>query len=303
MMGLIRTALMKQQDQTKIFFKGHASEWQKKATDHIYSVINDRHRAVHRTMARYPSGSSLLDVGCGTGQLAIELAANGHLALGIDFAEEMIDQAKINALNAKSSAEFQTVPIFDFHPTAQYHVISAMGFIEYISLDQLDYFLEFCRANTTADGSVAIGSRNRLFNLTTFNEYTEIENKLGTFNELLEEASICISSKHTEEFLNSMRSYIGSTNLIQNESHPITGIGVETRYQFTPGDLMRRVEGYGFKVTNIYSVNYHAFHPTIEAEKVVSLRKDIAEMVSAEYQSDFRHIPNSSSFVIEAQKV
>ena len=83
---------MKQQDQTKNFFKGHASEWQTKATDEVYSVIKDRHRAAHQTLSQYSKGSSLLDVGCGTGQLAIESVANGYNALGIDFAEEMINQ-------------------------------------------------------------------------------------------------------------------------------------------------------------------------------------------------------------------
>ena len=294
---------MDQQKQTRSFFKGHASDWQNKASDEVYSTINDRHRAVHRTLSTFPCGSRLLDVGCGTGQLAVEEASNGFVSLGLDFAEEMIAQAEINAVNQRSEAKFQTGSIFEFTPEEKYNVISAMGFIEYISLGQLDEFLVFCNSNITSNGAVSIGSRNRLFNITTFNEYTGLERKLGTLDKLFDEASICVSSKSNEEFINSMRDYIGSTGLVQNDSHPLTGIEVATRFQFTPSDLMHRIEARGFKVTNVYPVNYHAFHPIVKSENIVTMRKEIADMVSEDFQTDFRFLPNASSFVIEAFKV
>ncbi len=294
---------MGQQDQTKEFFKKNAAHWHDIAIDEVYSVINDRHRAVHRTLSTFPNGSRLLDVGCGTGQLAIEASSNGFNALGLDFAEEMISQAEVNALDDKSEAKFETGSIFDFEPKEKFHVISAMGFIEYISLEQLDEFLVFCNSNTTDNGAISIGSRNRLFNLTTFNEYTEIEKKLGTLETLFEEASICFSSQNNEEFISSLRNYTGSTCLVQNDSHPITGIEVTTRYQFTPSDLMYRIEKHGFKVTNIYSVHYHAFHPAINIENFLITRKQISDKVSESYQADFRFLPNASSFVMEAIKV
>ena len=293
---------MKQQDETKVFFKGHASEWQKKATDDMYSVINDRHRAVHRTLSQYPKGSSLLDVGCGTGQLAIETVVNGYSALGVDFAEEMIQQAKKNAAGKKSHAKFRVGSIFEFSPIDKFDVISAMGFIEYISLEQLDSFLNFCYQNTAEGGAVSIGSRNRLFNITTFNEYTDIEIRLGALEELIEESSLCIKSKNISEYLDSLRNYVRSKSLIQIDTHPITGIGVETRYQFTPSDLMCRIESVGFKVKNIYPVNYHAFNPIIADDQTALIRKQIAEFISNEGQTKFQCLPNSSSFVMEAKK-
>lgn len=299
--------IVDQQKQTKDFFKNHADTWQLKASDEVYSVITDRHRAAHRTLAKYPRGSGLLDVGCGTGQLAIEADSNGFQAVGVDFAEEMIEVAKRNAREAGSSAQFQSASIFDYRPQNSYHVISAMGFIEYISLEQLDDFLAFCFNNTTNEGSVSIGSRNRLFNLTTFNEYTDLEKNLGTINELFEEASICTNSNSLEEFIQNLREFSGLSDLVQNHTHPLTGIEVGTRYQFTPSDLMLKVERHGFTVTNIYPVNYHSFHPKLDeailnAENILSWRKKIAELVSLDGLNDFRFIPNSSSFVLEASK-
>lgn len=294
---------MNQQNETKSFFKRHASDWQNKALDQVYSVINDRHRAAHRTLSKFPKGSSLLDVGCGTGQLAIEASANGFTSLGIDFAEEMISQAELNAKNIGSKAKFLTGSIFEFSPKERYHVVSAMGFIEYISLKQLDDFLGFCRTITTNDGAISIGSRNRLFNITTFNEYTKLERKLGTLDKLFDEAEICIASNNNEEFLNSMRTYMGSSGLVQNDTHPHTGIEVTTRYQFTPSDLMHKIEEHGFRVTNLYSVNYHSFNPSVKNTNILAMRKEISDFVSVNLQNDFRLLPNSSSFVMEAFKV
>lgn len=293
---------MKQQAQTKKYFKEHAADWQNKATDEIYSLINDRHRAVHHILSTFGNGSRLLDVGCGTGQLAIEASSKGFKSLGLDFAEEMINTAEANAINQKSKARFKIGSIFDFVPKEKYHVISAMGFIEYISLEQLENFLSFCNSYTTDRGAISIGSRNRLFNLTTYNQYTEIEKKLGTIDQLLEEASICVLSQNNEEFIKAMREYMGSISLTQNDSHPITGIEVGTRYQFTPSDLMHKIEKHGFKVINIYPVNYHAFHPGINSENFITHRKQIAEVVSKNFQSEFRLLPNASSFVMEAIK-
>jgi len=293
---------MDQQNQTKLFFKGHAAEWQNKAMNDVYSLIKDRHRAVHRTLSQYPKGASLLDVGCGTGQLAIEAAEKGFIARGVDFVEEMISIANRNVVESGSSASFEVGSVFEYKPTKKFDVISAMGFIDYISLEQLGEFLEFCYQNLADGGAISVASRNRLFNITTFNEYTEIEDRLGAIDELITESSIVFSAKDTIDFLDKLRAYVGSASLVQNETHPITGIGVETRYQFTPSDLLHKIEEIGFKVTNVDPINYHAFNPMIGDGEVLLLRKQIAELVSTEYHSDFRYLPNSSSFVIEAKK-
>jgi SAM-dependent methyltransferase len=291
-----------QQDQTKSFFKGHADDWQKKAEGGVYSVINDRHRAVHKTLDLYPVGCSLLDVGCGTGQLAIEAASKGYEALGIDFAEEMILIARKNATGSGSSASFEVGSIFDYQPKQKFNVISAMGFIEYVSLQQLSDLFDFFFENLADGGSISVGSRNRLFNLTTFNCYTEMEHDLGAIDPLIKEAGIVLTSSQISEYLERLRTFSKEVEFIQNESHPITGIEVDTRYQFTPSDLLKKVENAGFEVTNIFPLNYHAFNPSMEDPKILSIQKDISELISVEYQSEFRLLPNSSSFVLEARR-
>lgn len=292
----------KQQQQTKSFFKKAANDWQNKAENLGYGIINDRHRAVHKTLNLYPKGSSLLDVGCGTGQLAIEASKLGYKAIGIDFADEMISIAKNNNLEKKALALFETCSVFNYTPDQKFDVVSAMGFIEYISLQQLDMLLDFCFKNLNSNGSISIGSRNRLFNVTTFNDYTDLEVKIGAIESLLEEAKICISSKNLDEFLVKLKKFSKEVNLVQNETHPITGIDVETRYQFTPSDLLKKIESFGFNVTNIYGINYHAFSTAVDKEEIFAVGKEISELISDKYQSNFVLLPNCSSFVIEAKK-
>jgi cyclopropane fatty-acyl-phospholipid synthase-like methyltransferase len=44
-------------------------------------------------LAEYPPGAPVLDVGCGSGDLAIHLAARGLETLGVDFVDRAIEQA------------------------------------------------------------------------------------------------------------------------------------------------------------------------------------------------------------------
>ena len=292
-----------QQKQTLKFFKRHSEEWNKKANDKFYSVMNDRHRAVHRCLDNYPKKSLFLDIGCGTGQLAIEASKNGFISHGIDFAEEMIEISKNNSQKENSDATFEVASIFNYTVKSPYDVISAMGFIEYITPTQLDELIKLSFDNLSSNGSICIGSRNRLFNLTTFNSYTNMEVELGVIETLLKESEVIISAKTNSEFLNNLRSFSDNHNLIQNEKHPITNIEVETRYQFTPSDLLARVELAGFEVQKIYPVNYHAFNPTlISSNDLKTLKREISELISNKYQDYHQLLPDSSSFVLEAKK-
>jgi hypothetical protein len=116
-------------------------------------------------------------------------------------------------------------------------------------------------------------------------------------------ACFAFSANDKTEFLDKLRSNVGSSSLVQNEKHPITGsVKVETRFQFTPSDLLHKLEEVGFEVTNIYPINYHAFNPIIVDDEVTVLRKQISEMISSNFQTDFRYLPNSSSYVMEAKK-
>ena len=296
--------MSKQQKQTKNFFKKHSFEWNKKATNEIYSKINDRHKAVHRCLENYPKNSSHLDIGCGTGQLVIEASKNGYNSHGIDYAEEMIELSKKNSKISNSNAIFECESVFNYKPKRKYDVISAMGFVEYISIEECKQLFEYAFTNLNNKGSICIGSRNRLFNLTTFNSYTKMEIELNVIKTLHEESEIIINAKNQEQFIKNLRDFSKNNELIQNEKHPHTTINVETRYQFTPSDLMHKIENSGFQVKNIYPINYHAFNSVLNFnEDIKTFKKQICDFISNKYFDYYQLLPNSSSFVIEAIKV
>jgi 2-polyprenyl-3-methyl-5-hydroxy-6-metoxy-1,4-benzoquinol methylase len=53
-----------------------------------------------------PKGSSILDVGCGTGRHSVELARRGYQMTGVDLSSGMLAEAKKNAAEAGVEAEW-----------------------------------------------------------------------------------------------------------------------------------------------------------------------------------------------------
>lgn len=62
--------------------------------------------AVVRLAERGAIEGSVLDVGCGTGENALYLAARGHAVTGIDFAAAAIEKARARARDRNIAAEF-----------------------------------------------------------------------------------------------------------------------------------------------------------------------------------------------------
>jgi len=61
-------------------------------------------------LEKYPPVNPILDIGCGSGDLAIYLAQLGHQVVGIDFVESAIT----NAQNKTASLPPQTTKLLDF---------------------------------------------------------------------------------------------------------------------------------------------------------------------------------------------
>jgi len=78
---------------------------------------------------------SVLDIGCGSGLLALKLAQAGMDVTGIDFSNEMIDvAAQVRAeKDIKAKLDFTCVNLMDFSPKQKFDVVIALGVLDYTS--------------------------------------------------------------------------------------------------------------------------------------------------------------------------
>jgi len=117
-------------------------------------------------------GSSLVDLGCGGGQLCVHAARLGWRAVGVDAAASMIDEARANAGDAQVEwivAAYDESGLGDGEADA----VTALGLIEYLD-DDAGLLAEAARL-LRPGGRFAVSCRNRLYNLLSANDYTELE--------------------------------------------------------------------------------------------------------------------------------
>lgn len=293
---------MNQQQQTKAYFEQVAEDWQSHAAggEHGYNLVEARNNTVLSSIAKQDGVKRFLDVGCGTGQLVLQVAGKGIEAVGIDFAKDMIAHCESNREAAGVAATFLHASFFDLPLQAdRFDVISALGFIEYISPEQLEEFLGRCFALLRGGGVLLVGSRNRLFNAVSLNEFTELEMALGTLDDLVTEAITLHLSASQGQALEALRKH--ERIYPQPATHPTTGIGVASRYQYSPAELSKRLRGQGFSPQTLFPIHFHGL-PTAMKPDYPDVHSGLAALVEKVAPLDPRLLPYCSTFVLEARR-
>lgn len=293
-----------QQQETLKYFNRHAKDWAKNANTQSLNkvnVIRQRNGFVLKVINEREKTNLFLDIGCGTGDLVCQIASKGINAIGIDFSKKMIDIAENNAKKIKfATAQFKCCSIFDFRlEPNKYDVISANGFIEYISYKELNLLLSLCKKALKRDGSLVLGSRNRLFNVFSFNEFTKKEISTGSINQLITESIELMISKNIKE----LAGFKSVPLQKRGKNHPNTGIDVSTRYQYTPVQLINILKKFDFKTEEIYPVHIHGIPPNMK-DKYPTIHRVISNYLQEWSNRNERLylIPQSSSFMIHAIK-
>ncbi|HEX6926748.1 MAG TPA: class I SAM-dependent methyltransferase [Longimicrobiaceae bacterium] len=98
-------------------------------------------------LAALPPSSPVLDVGCGSGDLAIHIAKSGVAVLGIDFVEAAIElaRAKAAALTPEVAArlEFRVADAFRLRDLQrEFGAVVDSGFLHLLTPEEGDRFLE-----------------------------------------------------------------------------------------------------------------------------------------------------------------
>lgn len=103
--------------------------------------------AMAALLEKYRPSGPVLDVGCGSGDLAIHLAQRGYQVVGIDFAESAIShaQSKLGAL-APAAAQLLTFQVADaLKPSRlgrKFGAIVDSGFYHLFNADQCDQLID-----------------------------------------------------------------------------------------------------------------------------------------------------------------
>jgi 2-polyprenyl-3-methyl-5-hydroxy-6-metoxy-1,4-benzoquinol methylase len=125
---------LKDQD-TLVHFNERAANW-----NHLYQKPQFKDRLslfVNAINSHVAPHSKVLDYGCGTGRIAMELAINGYQVLGVDGAREMIETARSEAINRElSSISFETIEPATWIPRQEFDAIVCSSVLEYVPNDQ-----------------------------------------------------------------------------------------------------------------------------------------------------------------------
>jgi len=293
-----------QQEQARSFFRASAADWQQKAEGKKpkFNVIQGRNQVVMRVLNEMESPGVFLDAGCGTGQLVLSAVSSGIQSVGVDFADEMIAICRNNAGEQKLEAEFVHASIFDYLESCdELGSVSAMGLIEYLPLVETDQFFGAALARLRAGGRLLVGSRNRLFNMRSFNAFTSMERDLGMLDGLMDQCLAMMESESQEMAVQTLDMLAGEPEP-QPVTHPhTTGIQVEARFQFSPADLLGRLHRAGFKVRRIHPVHFHGL-PLFLKDSHPGAHVELAGLAESLAPGDHRLVPFSSTFVMEAEK-
>jgi SAM-dependent methyltransferase len=114
-----------------------------------------------RIDAEIPFGASVIDVGCGTGQLACLLAIKGRRVLGVDYSQRSLDLAcTLKERLALKNAEFRRANILAWDlPPASFDYVFCNGVLHHTS-DPYGGFKNLV-AITKPGGLVVVGLYNR----------------------------------------------------------------------------------------------------------------------------------------------
>ena len=283
-----------QQKQAKKFFEKYAKQWQDRSSKkkiEFYNTVQQRNQYVFNYIKKNKP-KNFLDIGCGSGELVIMSSDHTKKSLGIDFSDPMIKLCKMKSRN-KKNIEFMCESFFKLNfKKNSFDLISANGFIEYISLEQLNIFLKMCRKMLKKNGTLIVSSRNRLFNLFSLNNFSRNEIENTKYVKLLFEESINLAQKDFKSFIK-LKNTFSIKKLNKQEK---TTINVNIRYQFTPLQLIYLFKKFKFKTLDLFPINYHPVIPKNFNLKTKEVRK-----ISNNLLKDFHHIdmiPNSSAFMI-----
>jgi hypothetical protein len=195
-------------------------------------------------------------------------------------------------------ARFECCSIFNFDMQREsYDLISANGLIEYVSLQQMQTFFDLVAHALTPGGSFVVGSRNRLFNLVSMNDFTLQETQSGATDLLIREAVKWTTAKEMVEVVRAECAPLQAPEI----EHAKTGIDVTTRFQYSPFQLITLLQDRGLQAVEVYPVHIHGVTPSFK-ETNMEIHRSIATLLQAYARHNTQLLAHASTFMLHVTK-
>jgi ubiquinone/menaquinone biosynthesis C-methylase UbiE len=141
MLQLDETRYSGEQHRTREHFNNLSDYWYDIYQDeHSFTgyALRKQHRCILDLVAQTEGARRILDVGCGTGVTALELAQLGYEVSGLDIAPNMIQRARSEAQHQNLKCDFQVGIAENLpYPDAYFNVVIALGLLGNILEDKL----------------------------------------------------------------------------------------------------------------------------------------------------------------------
>jgi SAM-dependent methyltransferase len=113
---------MTQVNEWQLYFDNHAPVYMEQWYTHGWQAEVD----FFEDVLQLPPASRILDVGCGTGRHAVELARRGYQVTGVDFSAGMLAKARKAAAQVGVTVEWVHCDVLDYRPTTQFDAAICM---------------------------------------------------------------------------------------------------------------------------------------------------------------------------------
>ena len=97
-------------------------------------------------------GQTVLEIGCGTGTNALELARRGRTVTALDYVPQAIDAARAKARQAKLTVDFRVADVLQADLSGPYDILFDRGVYHHLRQENLPGFQQFLE-RVTRSGS------------------------------------------------------------------------------------------------------------------------------------------------------
>jgi len=128
--------------------------------DEIFPLRQDKIDFIMSYITSKNHKSKILDVGCGTGSLAIELSDRGINVIGLDLDKEMIQIAENNSIEKQTPLSFKVMDMLDISQNFSsdyFDIILCLGnTISHLSREDKSKFIDSCHVLLKKNGFLII---------------------------------------------------------------------------------------------------------------------------------------------------